>query len=382
MIKEKPILSVVIPTKDRYQYLRVLLDTLFDSKSQEFEVIVQDNSGDNSEFCDYLSKCEDSRLIYNHHPNWLPITDNCDMGIKLTKGEYIVMLGDDDGVIVEDAIEMAKELKQKQLNAAVLPLILYEWPDIQHAVWGDKTSGALEVKKYSRTFRLIDGQSEISSLLNHAGAKGLGNLPRVYQGMVSSKAMNKLYDETGTYFPGPSPDMANAVGLTKYVGNYVYADHPIVIAGHSKNSGGGRGSSRSHHGEIKDLPHLPKDTADKWSKMIPFFWSGPTIYAESLRQALELTGRELDCPINYRYLYAHCFVYERHYSKEIKATIGSAFSSTSRLGVYLSVLMYGISAFTRRGLRFVKRLLVLKLGLHKAAPAKDIREALESLAKH
>ena len=43
------LLSIVIPTKDRYKYLKGTVDVLSKLDPSQIEIIVQDNTNDNSE---------------------------------------------------------------------------------------------------------------------------------------------------------------------------------------------------------------------------------------------------------------------------------------------------------------------------------------------
>ena len=57
------LLSIVIPTKNRYDYLCILIKSLLKNQSDEFEIIIQDNSDDNTLFIEFLNKI--SRYIKN-----------------------------------------------------------------------------------------------------------------------------------------------------------------------------------------------------------------------------------------------------------------------------------------------------------------------------
>jgi len=49
---KKP-LSIVIPTKDRYDYLESLIELISGFESDEIEIVIQDNTYDNREIIDY-----------------------------------------------------------------------------------------------------------------------------------------------------------------------------------------------------------------------------------------------------------------------------------------------------------------------------------------
>jgi len=351
-----PLLSIVIPTKNRYYYLKILIDALLSEESQEFELIIQDNSDDNSEFLEFARKYDsDSRFKYQYTSGWLSVIDNCDFGVGAASGDYVCMLGDDDGILLQQSIEVVKFLKKEGIDAANVNKISYAWPDTSHAVWGDAYSGVINHKPFSFKVKRYNTERELGRIINKGASFGLGNLARLYHGFVSLEKLKDLYSETGSYFPGPSPDMANAIGLTKYIEDFVYIDVPTIISGHCKKSTGGQGGMKQHHGEIEKIGHLPKDTARKWSDNIPFFWSGPTIYSESARRALEATGRS-EMNLYYPALYACCLIYERGYSKYIFETMFRKRNIIEKLKIAFQVAFYASRVTIRRGYYFLLNL--------------------------
>ena len=51
------------------------------------------------------------------------------------------------------------------------------------------------------------------------------------------------------------------------------------------------GAAKRHIGRLEDQPFLPADSVAAWSDLVPRFWSGPTIWAEDVVQALTAVGR-------------------------------------------------------------------------------------------
>lgn len=346
-MKNERLLSIVIPTKNRYEYLKILIEALLANESKEFELIIQDNSDDNSKFGEYIQSIEDDRLKYNHTSGWLSVIDNCDLGVSGATGSFVCMLGDDDGILINQSLELVRWLLSNNIHGATVNKISYGWPDISHAVWGDAYSGNINFKPFNNNIIKFNSQIELDKLCRKAAAFGLGNLARTYHGFISLEKLQALKNETGSFFPGPSPDMANAVGLTKYIEHYVYADFPTVISGHCKKSTGGQGGMKEHHGKIENIGHLPVDTAQRWSTDIPFFWSGPTIYSESARRALEETNRA-DIKLNYIALYACCLIYEKNYKKEVFRVMFSNKKILKKLKISIQVGGYGLRIFIRR----------------------------------
>ena len=102
------VLSIIIPTKDRYIYLKECLKTLnnLSFKDQKVEVIVQDNTIDNKEIVDYLNDLNSNNIKYFHCTDNLSQTGNSDLAMTHVSGKYCCYIGDDDTITIA-AIRMA-----------------------------------------------------------------------------------------------------------------------------------------------------------------------------------------------------------------------------------------------------------------------------------
>lgn len=312
----RPLLSIVVPTKDRYVYLLKFLEYFTNSiKSEQIELVIQDNSVNNQEILNFLEAYSDIRIKYFYYSDWLSIPENCDQGIINSSGEYVMLLGDDD-CFLPWIVETCLWMKKNKLDAVITNKPHYVWSDITGNIWGKEFTGTLTYPKYSGKILEIDIVKELSIILKTSACR-LGNVPRVYQAIVSRVKMDLLRKKSGSFFPGPSPDMANAVGLLKVIKKAVYIDFPIIITGNGFKSTGGEGIRKKHHGRIEDKTFLPKNTAQNWEKRIPYYWSGITIYAESAIKAFIRSGNEkLVDNFNFNYLYAYCLVFETNYISE------------------------------------------------------------------
>lgn len=317
-----PLLSIVVPTKNRYIYLENFVRSFVAFESTEIELIIQDNSDtQSSEFVSFLREIEDVRIKYFYRNGWLSVVENCDLGIDVASGEYVCMLGDDDGMLFKVSLDVIRYCIKNKYDAIIVNKAEYYWPDTSHAVWKDLLAGNVFYKKYSFQTKRISIDNELFNVLREGAASSLRSLPRVYHGFVKKNCLNKLKAVSGSFFPGPSPDMANAIGLARVIENLVEVDAPALISGHSKKSTGGMGGEKKHHGRIEDQSHLPKETSRLWCDKIPKFWSGATIYAESAKEALVRTNTPSYFKLNYSYLWAFCLVFETKYFKKIVSVI-------------------------------------------------------------
>lgn len=370
-----PILSIVIPTKNRYFYLENFVKSFAAFNSPEIELIIQDNSDIQSlEFIDYLDLIKDKRIKYNYSKSSLSMVQNCDLSVELASGQYVCMLGDDDGLLFNISIDVVKYCINNEHDAAIINKAEYYWPDTSHAVWKGLLAGKVFYKDYKFNARNISIVRELSNVLKEGSSWSLGLLPRVYHGFVKKERLDELRKISGTYFPGPSPDMANAIGLSKVVEHLVEIDVPAVISGHSKKSGGGMGGEKKHHGKIEDQSFLPKETIKSWSNKIPKFWSGATIYAASAKEALERTNNADNHKLNYTYLWAFCLVFETKYLKKV---IPILLKNPFQIPILL-VHIFNLASF--RGFNYIKNYFKFNNKSNLSISAKDIFEAQSALA--
>src|SRR5579871_6012309 len=93
-----PRFSVVIPTRNRARYLRASIRTVLHQRFQDFEVVVSDNCS-NPETKQVVDGFQDPRLRYYRSDVPLAMTDNWETAISQAKGEYVIVIGDDDGLL-------------------------------------------------------------------------------------------------------------------------------------------------------------------------------------------------------------------------------------------------------------------------------------------
>jgi len=305
-IKKHMLLSIVIPTKNRYEYLKHLVVALNSFESADFEVVIQDNSEDNSEFVDFIIPYLGGRFKYFYCQEHLDVVANSDRAILNSCGEYVCFIGDDDGVSSR-ITELAAFMKKNQIDACNCTMGGFQWPDVRYVV--HKLIG-LSVPKVKNGVREINLSIEIARCLK-TGAFSLGDMPRVYHGMVSRVALNIVYHKTGSFFPGASPDMANAVALCFAAKKCFHIDTPFIISGHGYKSAGGMGARRQHNGDIEKIPHLPPNTKENWEPLVPLTWTGNTIYADAALKAFCAMGQSsLLTNFNYAYLYAAVLLFD------------------------------------------------------------------------
>lgn len=309
-----PLISILIPTKNRYKYLKILIEALSSSENIDFEIVIQDNSDDNASFIEYLNLHSNSSIKYFYSTGHLSVIENSELAVKNSTGVYTCFIGDDDGVLPA-IVEFVKWMHDNKIDAAITNVPQYYWPDVVHNIHNFSSQLHFTVPTGAITF--LNAEKELINCL-HKGGITLGRMPRLYHGIVSRTCLENIRLQCGTYFPGPSPDMANSIALSFFAKRFVHFDFPLIIAGTGYQSTGGAGARKQHIGRIEDIPHLPKSTSIYWDSRIPKIWTGQTIWAESAIKAINALGRsDLESEFNFNYLYASFLVFHPNQSKYI-----------------------------------------------------------------
>lgn len=300
----KCVLSVVIPTRNRQVYCQKSFEQVKSVVSENVEIIIQDNSDDNS-MSSYFAPYESEQIIYHYHEGVLSFVENFSEAVALSHGEYVCMIGDDDGVlpIIE---QVADYCVRKNLDAFVPALsAVYSWPcSTPYLPGGEK--GYLYIAPMTAKIEKLDCDSARKNLMRHSFQEyQTTGVPRLYHGIVSRKKLDEIKDRTGHYFGGLTPDMYMAVALSYVCKKVEKASFPITISGICPTSGSAASATGAHTGEMADAPHFKGHTEYNWKEQIPYVYSVETIWAETALQAMAELGdvAQIDS-VNYAYLMA------------------------------------------------------------------------------
>lgn len=347
----KPLLSVVVPTKDRYKYLKHLIKLVQSFNSDEWEIVVQDNTDDNTEIVEFLKELDYSGCKYFHEKGQLPMTTNSDKAILHSNGEFVCFLGDDDG-ICPNAIEYCYYMKDKGYEAMRSNVIDYLWPDAVSRY--ESIGGRCRLNKVTKEKSVLSSEDALMDVVRR-GFIDRGNLPSVYHGVVSRQALDRIYDKCGTYFPGQSPDISNGIATSLVVSSYLYVDDIITISGQSKFHGGVTKGMSKQYPEIKDMVWFRPDAEKIWDKKLPKIAVGSIIWAESSIETLHNMGRDdVISKIDYTPIYKYFVVYFYPLRKMVYPLVDNPIN----LSIYAQI------GYAKRAFRAICRIIKNKLNIN------------------
>lgn len=131
-----PLVSIIIPTKNYGELVQKCVDSIYEKCTyKNFEVILVDNNSDDEKslkiFEDYAKKYKNFKIVKAKCPFNYSYINN--LGVKKSKGEYILLLNNDTEVIDGDFLDkMVGYASQKHVGAVGIKL-LYPDNKVQHA---------------------------------------------------------------------------------------------------------------------------------------------------------------------------------------------------------------------------------------------------------
>jgi len=90
-------LSIVIPTHNRLELALDAIKTVRDQDHQNWEVVVFDNAS-NEDVGKAIAALGDDRIRCERSDEFLPVTASWNRALNMARGEYVTLVGDDDGL--------------------------------------------------------------------------------------------------------------------------------------------------------------------------------------------------------------------------------------------------------------------------------------------
>ncbi len=287
---DAPLVSVIVPTKNRQFYAEKTVRQIADLKI-DIEIIVQDNSDNNSLCHQLIDLIHGGRINYSYNPSPMGISSNYNLAAERATGKYLCAIGDDDGVL-PTITECALWMEENEIDA-VKPArtVAFYYPKNVSKFH----SARLSYEKNTGRYLFSNPEAGVIALLDDGGAGYLEkNVSGSYHGLVSMKAMRKVKEITGEFYGGLVPDMYSVICLSVLPGiRFAVLDYPITIMGVCPSSGAARCNiHRKTVPKLEDSPHLKAVPSYQWSEIVPKYYDGLTVWAETMIYSLRKMNRE------------------------------------------------------------------------------------------
>lgn len=277
---KSPFFSIIIPTRNRYSTLPYAIKTVMLQDFEDFELIISDNSSPNQ----YMKPGDihefhtDSRIKCLRPENELSMTDNWEFAIARSTGQYVILFGDDDG-LVKGALTIIHGIIQLT-NAPVLnwARVEYNWPDRLPVEIANQM-----VIPYKAVTGMMSSESYIRKVINYQA--DYRYLPMFYNSAVSRTLIETLRQKTGRVFNATIPDIYSGFALAHVSNRYLTIAYPFSINGVSGQSNGAAHESNKKE-KKEEFLKLYDQSGIKWPAVIPEMY---TSYLGILEPYVQLT---------------------------------------------------------------------------------------------
>src|SRR5215813_13970544 len=296
-----PRFSVVVPTRERADTLQSCLTTCLDQGFDNYEVIVCDNcsSPATREVAEGFTS---SRIKYVRAPEPLARSDNWELALSHAAGEYVLLLGDDDGLLPFALRELDRLSTRTGARVVHWNAVFYLWPTVNLPGEGNFLRIPL-----GRDVRTVNGPELIRAVASFRAEYHL--LPMLYNSAVHRDLIACLREKAGRVFANKYPHVYSGFSLGHVAGEYLSTEVPMTVAGLSHQSNGiATLLLRGRHPVARDFHTLNARAGlptHPWVPDLPIFPSVPV--ADSFLCARQLLFADDDSlRLDRRALARHC----------------------------------------------------------------------------
>jgi glycosyltransferase involved in cell wall biosynthesis len=347
--ESKPLFTVIIPTKDRAEYLRHTLRTCSNQEYENLEIIVSDDgASDNTEAVTLEAARRDPRIKYIT-PGSVGMRDNFEFALDHVKPGYVIALGGDDGILPYGISRMWRTLEETGMDILTWRPLHFAYPAVRS---GKGQLGLYRPgkSKILRSSEYLARQVENLHYINDFES------PMFYiKGVVATKLVERVRSRStdGRFYVCSTPDGFSGVVLAGEVEQYAFSGEPLTIGGTSPTSQGmaylsegneGKRLSDSFYRAVSGVPMHRELASQPYSPLIS------VMTADYLLTAKDLPGWPGQVP---------AMDYKNLLMKGLKELANGLYAE-DRINRELTILHniaqhHGLEAFFRRKVKEMRR---------------------------
>jgi len=237
-----PRISVVIPTRNRLEYLPFAIETVLSQDDRDFELIVSNNHSQDGT-ADFLGRLHDPRLRVIVPDRPLAMVDHFEWVLDQVTGEWVTILGDDDGLMPYffSFTNPLLNAVEKHFDVVFGARSCYTWRGLED-LYG-QTSVEFGA---TASANQLDCRKSLKDL-----AQGLGSYfeyPQFYTGTVFRRSLIgriRSATSTGRVFNSVSPDAASVAAILLGDFPVLQMGIPLAWVGSSPKSNGAQSAQHS-----------------------------------------------------------------------------------------------------------------------------------------
>lgn len=230
-----PQFSVCIPAYRNPATLEACLRTVLDQPGDDYEIVVSDDQGPPGIWALVERLAQPDRIRYLRTPQRLGLRGNFEHCVTHSRGRYVTILGDDDG-LCRNALDVARTLlASAQPDVFFWFPHIYWWPDalLPHKRW------MVYVRAYAQKARLVNAREYVDRFYDDPRNLWLfERLPSIYNGFVCRDLLERIRHRIGGYFYDEVADVSSGIVNGIMATSAALVERPLSIRGLSGSSSG------------------------------------------------------------------------------------------------------------------------------------------------
>jgi glycosyltransferase involved in cell wall biosynthesis len=223
--------SILLPTRERAATLGPSIETCLAQNYDNLEILVSDNASSPATRA-VVESFSDKRLKYFRQDKGVSMRENYEFITQKATGDYIILIGDDDGMMPNAIPQMAEFLSQNPVDVLNWNGVVYNWPN---RLIKDRGFVVLKYQKVFGALTFVDIRDRLESFVSGETQNYLHGC-NFYHGCVSRQVIEELRNKTGQVFGGHLPDVYVSMALLYAAKSMAYFNHPLTITGISPAS--------------------------------------------------------------------------------------------------------------------------------------------------
>ena len=231
--------SVIIPTRNRAAYLQHCIQSCLTQEESADEILVCDNSS--PEQAAHTQRVVNDFSSFNVRylpPDARPLnmTDNWNRAIQAAVGDYVTVLGDDDG-LTPACVRIAKTCARRfDCDAFRWGWAFYHWPCFKYRNLAGRGFTPLPGNSDTAVVQRMRSMHVLRRVVN--GAAPYVSLPMLYNSFVHRRVLDRIAADGQPLLDAQCPDIYSGVAIAAMSHDVLSTDFPLAIAGQSSASNG------------------------------------------------------------------------------------------------------------------------------------------------
>ena len=290
-----PFFSVILPTRNRAEYLSSAIQTVLNQTFTDFELIVSNNcSSDATE--EIILGFQDSRIKYFKPHESLSLDEHFEFAAEKANGKYLTFLGDDDAYSQLYLESLAQIIVENKAEIAACRMGDYYYTATDEKYGLKVEADSMLTFPFDNRLSIFDAKDAIKNIYAHVGL----TLNEEIKGFQSPQLINTAYrreifeqikKRRGKLFPDVlSNDYFLAILSLNLTDKYYFLDSPLSLHGFSPVSASISVSKNSvENVSEKDRILLSRIRKSPLKLLSPF-----NLVADALLLAKDELGENLD----------------------------------------------------------------------------------------